>query len=74
MKVNIPAKINNTNVSIVIDLVNDDIPLLLSKEIMKKANAHINFSSDSVFMFGNKQPKQLQLRDTLQYLLVKGYL
>ena len=56
MKVTIPAKINNTDVSIVTDLVNDDIPLLLSKEATKKANAQINFSSDSVFIFSTKQP------------------
>ena len=56
MKVTIPAKINNTDVSIVTDLVNDDIPLLLSKEAMKKANTQIDFSSNPVFMFGTKQP------------------
>ena len=56
MKVTIPAKINNTDVSIVTNSVNDDIPLLLSKEAMKKANTQINFSSDSDFMFGTKQP------------------
>ena len=55
MKVTIQAKINNTEVSIVTDLVNDHIPLLLSKEAMKKANKQIGFSSDSVFMFGTKQ-------------------
>ena len=56
MKVTIPAKINNTDVSIVTDLVNDNITFLLSKEPIKKANTQINFSSDSVFMFNTKQP------------------
>ena len=43
MKVTIPAKISNTDVSIVTDLVNDDILLLLSKEAMKKVNTQIDF-------------------------------
>ena len=46
MKVTIPVNINNTDTSTVTDLVNDDIPLLLSKEAMKKANTQINFLSD----------------------------
>ena len=55
MKVTIPAKINKTDISIITDLVNDDILLLVFKEAMKKANTQIDFSSDSVFMFGTKQ-------------------
>ena len=46
MKVTIPVKINNTDVSTATDLVNDDIPLLWSKEAMKKAKTQIHFSSD----------------------------
>ena len=43
MKVTIPVKIKNAGVSIVTDLVNDDILLLLSKEVMKKANTQSDF-------------------------------
>ena len=56
MKVTILAKINNTDRSIVTDLINDNAPLLLFKEAIKKANSKIDFSSDSVFMFGSKVP------------------
>ena len=70
MKVTIPAKINNSDVSIVTNSVNDDIPLLLSKEAMKKANTQINFSSDSDFMFGTKQP--LIVTTSGQYVIAIG--
>ena len=62
MKVTIPAKIKNTNGSIVTDLVNNDIPLLLSKEAMKKANTQIDFSSDSVFTFSITHPPSYDFR------------
>ena len=76
MRVTIPAKINSTDVSIVTDLVNDDIPLLLSKEAMKKVNTQINLSSDSFFMFGTKPPLIFTNSGhyAIEYLLVKGYL
>ena len=76
LRVTIPAKINSTDVSIVTDLVNDDIPLLLSKEAMKKANTQIDLSPDSFFMFGTKPPLIFTNSGhyAIEYLLVKGYL
>lgn len=54
-KVLIPAKIGTSNVLIETDVVNEDIPLLLSKETMKKAGTEIDFKNDSVTMLGEKQ-------------------
>lgn len=67
MKVTIPAKVNIADVSIVADLVFDNIPLLLPKEAMKKANTQIDFSSFSAFMFGTNQ-------NLMQHLLVNRHL
>ena len=47
-KVIIPAKIGTENVLIETDVVNEEIPLLLSKETMKKADTEIDFKNDSV--------------------------
>ena len=41
-----PTKIGIKNVMIETDVVNEEIPLLLSKEIMKKADAEPGFNSD----------------------------
>ena len=42
-KMKIPARIGSKDVNIETDVVNTNIPLLLSKESMKKANAEIKF-------------------------------
>ena len=55
MKVTIPATIGGQKVSIRTDIVKEEIPLLRSKESMKKANTHIDFANDKVTMFGNQQ-------------------
>ena len=54
-KVLIPAKIGETNVSICTDVVDTEIPLLLSKDAMKHAFTEINFVTDTVKMFGVEQ-------------------
>ena len=55
MKVTIPVTIGGQKVSIRTDIVKEKIPLLLSKESMKKATTHIDFANDKVTMFGNQQ-------------------
>ena len=54
-KVIIPAKIGTEKVMIETDVVNEEIPLLLSKDTMKKADTEIDFKNDSVKMLGQKQ-------------------
>ena len=50
----IPAYIGSKNVWIEVDVIETDIPLLMSKKAMKKANTTINFKNDTVTMFGEK--------------------
>ena len=54
-KATIPAKIGSTNILITTDIVDATVPLLLSKDAMKKAETKINFTNDEVTMFGEKQ-------------------
>ena len=58
-KAKIPAKVGSKSVMIATDLVDTAIPLLLSKEAMKKAETQINFVDDTVKMFGQVQDVQL---------------
>ena len=51
-KVTFPGKIGSRNVDIVADVIDVDIPLLISKVAMKKANTVIDFKNDKVTMFG----------------------
>ena len=44
----IPAHIDNQQLFIDTDVVDEDIPLLLSRPSMKKANMHINLEDDTV--------------------------
>ena len=52
----IPAFIGQKRVSLQSDIVNADIPLLLSKTAMKNAKMNLNFHDDSLFAFGQKLP------------------
>lgn len=54
-KLLIPAKIGGIKVGIKTDVVEADIPLLLSKEAMKAAGTEINFVTDQIKMFGKDQ-------------------
>ena len=54
-KVKVPANIGSKEVYIETDVVQTDVPLLLSRSAMKKANTFINFKEDSVSMLGEKQ-------------------
>ena len=51
-RVSIPANIGTKKVNIETDIVEADIPLLLSRKAMKKASTNINFMEDKVSMFG----------------------
>ena len=52
--VKIPVKIAEPPVILSTDVIEYDIPLLLSKEAMKKANTQIDFCEDKVHIFGRK--------------------
>ena len=54
-RVKLPAVIGDEQIFIETDVVDSDIPMLLSKEAMKKANTRINFKDNTVNMFGYKQ-------------------
>lgn len=54
-KVKLPAVIGKKEVSIVTDVIDSDIPMLFSRDSMKKANTKINFKDDTVNMFDVKQ-------------------
>ena len=50
----IPCTIGKKNVDISVDIINKDIPLLLSRESMKKAKMELNFKTDTAIVFGEK--------------------
>ena len=52
--VDIPMKIASVPVILTTDVIDYDIPLLLSKETMEKANSKINFKEDKGYNFGKK--------------------
>ena len=51
-----PTVIGNKTADHETDVVDVDIPLLLSKAAMKKAQTVLDFNKDIVTMFGQKQP------------------
>ena len=53
-KVSLPCRLAGNDVKIVTDVVNSEIPLLLSKNAMKKSSVKLDFGKDSLFMFGKK--------------------
>ena len=54
-KVIIPANINGTKVKIETDVIDNSLPLLLSKSAMQKAATKIDFKNNKVTMFGKVQ-------------------
>ena len=54
-KVKFPASIGSQNLFIETDVINTNVPLLLSKRAMKTADTSIDFVDDTVIMFGEKQ-------------------
>ena len=61
----IPAQVGNTKCNINTDVVEADIPLLLSKESLKRANAILNLSQDTITMFD--KPVTLHYTSTGHY-------
>ena len=55
-KVKIPAMFGTKHVTIETELVEDDVPLLLSKEALKKAGTVLDFNNDTAVMFNEQQP------------------
>ena len=55
-KVILPCVIADIEVSIITDVVNPDIPLLLSKDTMKRAGTCLNFEDYTVTMLKKKIP------------------
>ena len=55
-KVILPCVIADIEVRIITDVVNSDIPLLLSKDAMKRAGTCLNFEDDTVTMLKKKIP------------------
>ena len=55
-KVILPCAIADIEVSIITDVVNSDIPLLLSKYAMKRAGTCLSFEDDTVTMIKKKIP------------------
>ena len=53
-KVILPCVIADIEVSIITDVVNSDIPLLLSKDAMRRAGTCLNFEDDTVTMLKKK--------------------
>ena len=51
----IPATLARKEVILEMDVVDSDIPLLLSKQAMKKAKMNIDLEDDTVTAFGNKE-------------------
>ena len=54
--VTIPATIGNIDITINADIVDNDIPLLLSRPSMKKANMILDFEKDTITAFGKDIP------------------
>jgi len=54
-KIKLPAKIGSKLVTIETDVVDVEIPLLLSKESLKLAGTVLDFNCDSALMFGEQQ-------------------
>ena len=66
-KVKIPATIGNSSVTIESDVIDSNIPLLLSKNYLKKAKANLDFVTDSLDILGQKIP--LKVSTSGHYLL-----
>lgn len=69
-KVKFPAYIAENKFLIEADVIPNDIPLLLSKDSMKKCSANLNFHNDSITIFGTKVP--LSTTSSGHYLISIG--
>ena len=55
-RVILPTFVANKNVLLSTEVVENDIPFLLSKEAMKKAKTYIDFSEDKIIVFDEEAP------------------
>ena len=55
-KVHLPVTIKNQNHYLLTEVVNADIPLLISKDTMIKAKAQHDYENETITLFGVKQP------------------
>ena len=55
-KVTLPIMIGDQPIDLETDVVETDIPLLLSKSAMKKSSTILDFNQDTANMFGQRQP------------------
>ena len=51
----IPAQISNSKITIQTDVVSNELPLLLRKDAMKKANTKIDFTNDKINILGQER-------------------
>ena len=63
----VPCSIKGHNVILQVDAVDCEIPCLISKESMRKANVIIDVANDEISIFGTKT--KLQVADTGHYTL-----
>ena len=70
-KVTLPCVIADIKVSIVTDVVDSDIPLLLSKDSMKRARTCLDFENDSITMFKKKISLRCTLSEHYHILITK---
>ena len=54
--INLPAQIGKNKVNILTDIVDAELPMLLSKQSMKEAGTKLDFTNDTVKMFGTDIP------------------
>ena len=54
-KAMLPVIIGGREVKLETEIVNSDVPLLLSKNTMKSAKAKQDYENDCIYLFGNKQ-------------------
>ena len=70
-RVKVPAYIGGKNVFIETDVIDGDLPLLLSKDAMKKAEMNIDFIHDNVTIFGHTQ--KLMFTSSGHYCIPLGH-
>ena len=55
-QITIPAVIAGQNMLLTIEVIENDIPLLLSKDTMKKANTYIDFANNEIIILNKEVP------------------
>ena len=58
-RVIIPCVIGNRSIKIATDVIDEDIPLLLSKKSLKKGRSQIDFSNDKINILGQEVPLEI---------------